>query len=158
VSIFLGILISLSSTSAVANIVAGTMLTYAGAFRVGDFVKIGDTVGEVTAKKLLLTRVRTIKHVDVAIPNSVVLGRSVLNYSPPRLQRVNRPPDTEMFSPGDGRRRRGGSAPSERRRNRRLGSRFTVKPDLARGAQREVSLLHCAGWEVSSQNGGSRQA
>jgi len=81
VSLFVGVLFSLGSTTAVANIVAGVMLTYTRAFQVGDRVKIGDTVGDVMEKTLLVTRVRTIKNVDIAIPNSMVLGSHIVNYS-----------------------------------------------------------------------------
>ncbi|MFA5584233.1 MAG: mechanosensitive ion channel domain-containing protein, partial [Bacteriovoracaceae bacterium] len=45
ISIFLGVLFSLGSTSIVANIVAGIVLTYMLPFRVGDRVKIGETTG-----------------------------------------------------------------------------------------------------------------
>ena len=81
VSLFLGVLFSLGSTSAIANIVAGVLLTYTRAFQVGDRVKIGETVGDVMEKTLLVTRVRTIKNVDVAVPNSMVLGSHIVNYS-----------------------------------------------------------------------------
>ncbi len=81
VSIFLGVLLSLGSTSAVANIVAGVILTYTRAFHVGDRVRIADTVGDVMEKTLLATRVRTIKNVDITIPNSMVLGSHIINYS-----------------------------------------------------------------------------
>lgn len=81
VSIFLGLLFSLGSTSAVANIVAGVLLTYTRAFQVGDRVKIGETVGDVIEKTLLVTRVRTIKNVDIAVPNAMVLGSHIVNYS-----------------------------------------------------------------------------
>lgn len=43
VSIFLGALISLGSTSAVADVVAGVILTYMRAFKIGDRVKIAET-------------------------------------------------------------------------------------------------------------------
>jgi small-conductance mechanosensitive channel len=81
VSIFLGVLFSLGSTSAVANIVAGVVLTYMRPFTIGDRVKIADTVGDVTEKTLLVTRVRTIKNVDVTIPNAMVLGSHIINFS-----------------------------------------------------------------------------
>jgi small-conductance mechanosensitive channel len=81
ISIFLGVLISLSSTSAIANIVAGVILTYTGAFRIGDRVKIADTVGDVIEKTLLVTRVRTIKNVEITIPNSMVLSSHIVNFS-----------------------------------------------------------------------------
>ncbi len=81
ISIFLGALLSLGSSSVIANIVSGVVLTYMRAFQVGDRVKIADTVGDITEKTLLVTRVRTIKNVDVTIPNSLVLGSHIINYS-----------------------------------------------------------------------------
>lgn len=81
VSVFLGVLFSLGSSSAIANVVAGTILTYMRAFTVGDRVKIADTIGDVIEKTLLVTRVRTIKNEDITIPNSMVMGSHIVNYS-----------------------------------------------------------------------------
>ncbi len=81
VSIFLGILFSLGSSSAVGNVVAGVVLTYTRAFQLGDRVKVGETVGDVIEKTLLVTRLRTIKNVAVTIPNGTVLSSEVHNYS-----------------------------------------------------------------------------
>ena len=80
-SIFLGVLFSLGSTSAVANAVAGMVLTYTRAFQIGDRVKIGDAVGDVIQKTMLVTRIHTIKNVDISIPNSMVIGSQIVNYS-----------------------------------------------------------------------------
>jgi small-conductance mechanosensitive channel len=81
ISVFFGILISLGSSSAIGNMVGGIVLTYMRPFRVGDRVKIADTVGDVVEKSLLVTRIRTIKNVDVTIPNSIVLGGHIVNYN-----------------------------------------------------------------------------
>ena len=81
ISIFAGILFSLGSTSAVANAVAGIILTYMRGFRVGDIVRIGETSGRVTGTTLLVTRLRTPKNVEVTIPNATVLGGHVTNFS-----------------------------------------------------------------------------
>lgn len=81
VSIFLGVLFSLGSTSAVSNMVAGTVLTYTRAFQVGDRVQIGEAMGDVVERTLLVTRLRTIKNVEISIPNSMVLASHVVNYS-----------------------------------------------------------------------------
>jgi small-conductance mechanosensitive channel len=81
VSLFLGVLFSIGSSAAVGNMVAGVLLTYTRAFKVGDRVKIGDTFGDITEKSLLVTRVRTIKNVEITIPNGSVLGGPVINYS-----------------------------------------------------------------------------
>ncbi|GBD32088.1 Small-conductance mechanosensitive channel [bacterium HR33] len=81
VSIFMGVLVSLGSAGAIANIVAGVVMTYMRPFSVGDRVKIADTVGDVVQKTLLVTRVRTTKNVDITIPNAMVLASHIINYS-----------------------------------------------------------------------------
>jgi small-conductance mechanosensitive channel len=81
ISIFLGVLLSLGSSSAVANAIAGIILTYMRSFLIGDWVQIGDTVGEVIEKNLLVTRVLTPKAEVITIPNATVMSGSVKNYS-----------------------------------------------------------------------------
>jgi len=81
VSVFLGLLFSLGSTAAISNLVAGVVLTYMRPFRVGDRVRIADTTGDVLEKTLLVTRVRTIKHEDITIPNAMVLASHIVNFS-----------------------------------------------------------------------------
>lgn len=81
ISIFLGVLVSLGSTSAVANMVAGVILIYMRAFRIGDRVRIADTEGDVMQKTLLVTRVLTVKNVEVTIANAMVLSSHIVNYS-----------------------------------------------------------------------------
>jgi small-conductance mechanosensitive channel len=81
ISIFLGVLFSLGSTSAVANVVAGVILTYMRAFKLGDRVKIADTMGDVIEKTLLVTRIRTIKNVEITIANAMVLNSHIINFS-----------------------------------------------------------------------------
>ena len=81
VSVFLGILISLGSSSAITNIVAGLVITYMRPFKIGDRVKIGEVTGDVIEKTMLVTRVRTIKNEDITVPNSMVLSTNTVNYS-----------------------------------------------------------------------------
>lgn len=81
VSVFFGLLISLGSSSAIGNIIAGLVITYMRAFIVGDRVKIGDVTGDVIEKTLLVTRLRTIKNEEITIPNAAILAGSTVNYS-----------------------------------------------------------------------------
>ena len=81
VSLFVGLMFSLGSTGTVGNIVAGVMITYMRPFQVGDRIAIGDTAGEVVAKSLLVTRLRTVKNVDVSIPNAMIMSSHVQNFS-----------------------------------------------------------------------------
>jgi small-conductance mechanosensitive channel len=81
ISIFIGIVFSLGSSSAIANMVAGYTMTYRRAFKMGDRVKIGDTTGDVTEMRLQVTHLRTVKNEEVIIPNSSILNNEVVNYS-----------------------------------------------------------------------------
>ena len=80
-SLFLGALVTLGASSSIANVIAGIILTYTGSFRVGDRVKIGDTVGDVIEKKLFVTRLRTIYNEEVTVPNGVVMQTELVNYT-----------------------------------------------------------------------------
>ncbi len=81
ITVFIGVMLSFGSSSAISNIIAGIILTYMRPFQVGDRVKITDTVGDIVEKTLLITRIRTIKNVEVTIPNSIVLSSHIVNYS-----------------------------------------------------------------------------
>jgi small-conductance mechanosensitive channel len=81
VSVFLGVIFSIGSSSVISGMIAGVLLTYRGAFKVGDRVKIGDTIGAVIDIKVMVTRIRTAKNEIVVIPNSNILEADVVNYS-----------------------------------------------------------------------------
>ncbi len=81
VSVFLGLLISLGSQSAISNIISGLVITYMRAFNIGDRVKIGNTVGDVVERSMLVTKVRTVKNEDVTIPNSNIMTSHTINYT-----------------------------------------------------------------------------
>jgi small-conductance mechanosensitive channel len=81
VTVFLGVLFSFGSSSAISNMVAGIVLTYMRPFKVGDRVRLGEVTGDVIEKNLLITRVRTIKNEDITIPNSSILSGHAVNYT-----------------------------------------------------------------------------
>ncbi len=81
ITLLLGVLLSLGSTSLIANILAGYTMTYRRAFTVGDLVRIDDDLGEITEIRLLVTRMRSLKNEEVIIPNSTILNGKVVNYS-----------------------------------------------------------------------------
>jgi small-conductance mechanosensitive channel len=81
VGLVVGILVSFGSTGVVSNVMAGAVLTYTNAFKFGDRVKIGDTVGDIVEKNLFVTKVRTPKNEMVSIPNGSIMTSNVTNYS-----------------------------------------------------------------------------
>jgi small-conductance mechanosensitive channel len=81
VSVFVGVLFTFGSAGALGNIVSGVVMTYTRAFKLGDRVKIGEVTGDIIAKTLLVTRIRTIQNEIVSIPNSTVISNHTINYS-----------------------------------------------------------------------------
>ena len=81
ISVFLGVLFSLGSSSAVANVVSGYTLMYRRVFKVGDRVKIADFVGDVVATRLQVVHLRTIKNEEITVPSSLIVNSQVINYS-----------------------------------------------------------------------------
>ena len=80
VSVFLGIIFSLGSTSAIGNLVAGLVITYMRPFKIGDRVQIKEVTGFVVEKNLMVVRLKTHKNEYVTFPNLIVLGSSITNY------------------------------------------------------------------------------
>lgn len=81
VSLFLGVIFSLGSSSVISNTLAGLTMTYRRAFRIGDRVKIGDICGDVTEMRLLVTHLLSYKNEEIVVPNSVIFNSPVVNYS-----------------------------------------------------------------------------
>lgn len=86
VSVFIGVVFSLGSSSIIGNMVAGMVITYMRPFKIGDRIKIGEVTGNVVEKTPFVTRVRTPKKEFITIPNSNVLSSNVINYSNSKLQ------------------------------------------------------------------------
>ncbi len=81
VSIFIGVVFSLGSSSLISNLIAGYSMTYRRAFHVGDRIQVGDVTGDVTESGLMVTRVRTVKNEEIVVPNSTILTSHIINYS-----------------------------------------------------------------------------
>ena len=81
ISVLLGIMFSIGSSSFISNIVAGYSLTYRRAFKLGDWIKIENDFGEVIDIKPFVTRIRSLKNEEVIIPNSNLINSQVINYS-----------------------------------------------------------------------------
>jgi len=81
VSLFIGILFSLGSSSLIGNLMAGYSMTYRKTFKRGDMVRIDNHFGQVMDMKLFVTRLRTPKNEEIIVPNSTILSNNVVNYS-----------------------------------------------------------------------------
>jgi small-conductance mechanosensitive channel len=81
VSVFLGLMISLGSSSVVNQMMSGLTITYSRSLRVSDFVRIGEVEGTVTNVGPLSTKIKTARCEEVTIPNAVVVSQVTRNYS-----------------------------------------------------------------------------
>ena len=81
VSVFLGIVFSLGSSSVIANLIAGYSLTYRKAFKLGDRIRVGDHTGDVMETGVLVTHLRTLKNEKIVVHNSLILNSSIVNFS-----------------------------------------------------------------------------
>jgi small-conductance mechanosensitive channel len=81
ISIFLGVVFSLGSSSVIANLMAGYTMIYRRAFKVGDRISIDNITGDVTERRLMVTHLRSIKNEEIVVPNSTVINSSIVNYS-----------------------------------------------------------------------------
>ena len=81
VSVFIGIIVSLGSSSIIGNVMAGMVMTYMRPVRIGDFIKFGDTQGFVIEKTVLVTRIRTRKNEVITIPNSNLMTSQTSNFT-----------------------------------------------------------------------------
>lgn len=81
ISIFLGVIVSLGSSSAIANMIAGYSMTYRRAFREGDRIKVDTFIGDVEEMRLLVTHLRSLKNEEIVVPNSIILNSNVINYT-----------------------------------------------------------------------------
>jgi small-conductance mechanosensitive channel len=81
ISILLGLMVSIGSSSFLSNIIAGYSMIYRRAFRVGDRIAVGELLGDVTEIRLQVTHLRSVKNEEIVVPNATLLGNSVVNYS-----------------------------------------------------------------------------
>jgi len=80
-SVLLGLMVSLGTTSIVGQGAAGLILTYTRTLRMGEYVRIGDHEGTVTRLGMFTTRIRTGLGEELSVPNSLITGAITKNYS-----------------------------------------------------------------------------
>jgi small-conductance mechanosensitive channel len=81
ISVLVGLMISLGGTSVVSHAGSGLILMYTGAYRRGDYVRIGEHEGTIIEIGTFTTRMRTGLGEEIVLPNAVVIGATTKNYS-----------------------------------------------------------------------------
>jgi small-conductance mechanosensitive channel len=81
VSVFVGIMVSLGGLGFVNQVMSGLVVVYARTFRIGDYVRVGDKEGVVSDVGLLSAKIVTRAREEITVPNAVLVGSTVTNYS-----------------------------------------------------------------------------
>jgi small-conductance mechanosensitive channel len=81
IGVFVGLMLSIGSSGIVNQAVSGLMLMYTRALKPGEFVQIGETEGIVRSVGFVNTRLETLRHEEISIPNSVIAGTMTRNFS-----------------------------------------------------------------------------
>jgi small-conductance mechanosensitive channel len=80
-SVLLGLMVSLGASSLVGQAAAGLIVTYTRTIRMGEYVRVGEHEGTVTELGMFTTRIRTGTGQELALPNSLITGTTIQNYS-----------------------------------------------------------------------------
>jgi small-conductance mechanosensitive channel len=81
IGVLAGIIVSLGSAGLINQVMSGLVIIYSRAFRVNDYVSLGDTEGLVTDLGLLSTKLLTVQKEEIVIPNATLVGMKAVNYT-----------------------------------------------------------------------------
>jgi small conductance mechanosensitive channel len=85
----LGIAFGFASQDIAANFMAGVLLHFVHPFRMGDLIKSGEFLGYVEAMDMRSTRVRNQQGQIITIPNKILLGNAIINFTISGRRRVD---------------------------------------------------------------------
>ena len=80
-SVLVGLMISLGSSSLVGQAASGLILIYTRTLRKGEYVRIGEHEGTVVDLGMFGTRIRTGLGEEVTLPNALIMANVTQNYS-----------------------------------------------------------------------------
>jgi small-conductance mechanosensitive channel len=76
-----GIGVGLGLQSLAANIISGFIIIFGGKVRKGDWIEVGDTLGEVIDIYLGTAKIRTRDNIEYLMPNADLVTNTIINYS-----------------------------------------------------------------------------
>ncbi len=80
-SVMFGFMLTLGSAGIVTQLMSGLVLIYSRALKVGDFVSIGEVTGVVREMSALSTKIINMRNEEVTIPNAVLVGNPIKNFT-----------------------------------------------------------------------------
>ncbi|MDP2227615.1 MAG: mechanosensitive ion channel family protein [Moraxellaceae bacterium] len=85
----LSVAIGFASQTSASNLISGLFLIGEGPFAIGDFIRAGQTEGEVLSIDLLSVKLRTADNLYVRIPNEQLIKSEVVNLTKFPIRRLN---------------------------------------------------------------------
>jgi small-conductance mechanosensitive channel len=80
-SVLVGIMLSIGGSGVVGQAASGLIVIYSRVLHEGEYVKIGEIEGLVTAVGIFSTKIRTANGEEVNVPNSLIGGSTTVNSS-----------------------------------------------------------------------------
>ena len=84
-----GFAIGMAMQGTLSNFASGVMLLVFRPFKIGDYIKIGDTEGTVDEIDLFATRLNSLDNRHLIVPNSSVFGKTIENVSHNQYRRAD---------------------------------------------------------------------
>ena len=81
VSVLEGIMVTLGGSSLFGQAASGMILMYTRTLRIGEYVRVSGTEGTIVGLGTFTTRIRTGLGEEVALPNALVMGSVISNFS-----------------------------------------------------------------------------
>ncbi|MEL4894859.1 mechanosensitive ion channel family protein [Crocosphaera sp. Alani8] len=81
ISAFIVLAFTWSGSRLISDIVSGLLLIYVNPLTKGNWIKIGDIVGEVKEQNLFFHEIKTVKNCIITIPNSILFQNLTTNLS-----------------------------------------------------------------------------
>lgn len=88
-SVVLGFVLGFAMGDTLANIAAGFMIAITRPFKPGDYVKLSGEEGVIQSVGISMTEMNTVDNKRVIIPNKLVWGSNIINYTRNIIRRVD---------------------------------------------------------------------
>ncbi len=89
VSVVLGFVLGFALGDTLSNIAAGVMLAVTSPFKAGDYVEINGEEGKIKNVGISLTEMNSVDNKRIIIPNKLVWGGNIVNYTMNKTRRVD---------------------------------------------------------------------
>lgn len=84
-----GLAIALAMRDSLSNFASGVMLILLHPFKAGDYVQVAGQEGEIQQVRIFQTRLRTIDHRIIVLPNSQITSAPIINFTALPRRRID---------------------------------------------------------------------